>query len=109
MIQVAAVRWFRSQYPARLIYAVPNGGHRNAVVAAKLKAEGVLPGVPDLFVAASSGGHHGLYVEMKAEKNKPTQAQRDVMEALTVQGYACAVCYSLDEFIAVVVEYFGEK
>ena len=37
-IQVACVNWFRYQFNNLLIYAVPNGGQRNAVVAAKLKA-----------------------------------------------------------------------
>lgn len=32
-----------------LIFAIPNGGKRNVIVARKMKAEGVKPGVPDYF------------------------------------------------------------
>ena len=60
-LQIACVRWFRLQYPKHLIYAIPNGGRRNVAVAAKLKAEGVLPGVPDLHIPVAKGGFHGLY------------------------------------------------
>ena len=46
-IQVACVRWFAYQYPELqgLLFAVPNGGRRDAVTGAKLKAEGVITGV----------------------------------------------------------------
>ena len=40
-IQVNCVNYFRLRYPKGLIYAIPNGGHRNVIVASKLKAEGV--------------------------------------------------------------------
>ena len=43
-LQVCCVHWFRLQYPqyATLLFAVPNGGARNAITAGKLKAEGVV-------------------------------------------------------------------
>ena len=46
-IQCACVRWFRLQYPQLngRLFAVPNGGRRDATTAAKLKAEGVIAGV----------------------------------------------------------------
>lgn len=100
-LQVACVRWFRYQYPNAIIYAVPNGGQRNAIVAAKLKAEGVLAGVPDLFVAVAAGGWHGLYIEMKDGKQgrlSPHQARMII--DLQRAGYKCVVCRSFDEFEA---------
>ncbi len=41
-LQCACVRWFAYQHPELkgTLFAVPNGGQRNAIVAAKLKAEG---------------------------------------------------------------------
>lgn len=108
-IQVACVNWFRYRYPNHLIYSIPNGGKRNAIVAAKLKAEGVLAGVPDLFVPVARNGWHGLYIEMKAGKNKPTEAQNNVMATLSGQGYKCEVCRSLEEFTMVVEAYFDER
>ena len=64
-IQVACVNYFRLRYPKGLIYAIPNGGQRNVIVASKLKAEGVLSGVPDLHIPIAKKGFHGLYIELK--------------------------------------------
>ena len=61
--------WPRVQrrWPGVLLYAIPNGGDRNPIVAKKLKAEGVLAGIPDLYLACPSWDSdrarplHGLY------------------------------------------------
>lgn len=54
------VQWFRKTYPKVRIFAIPNGGDRNIAVASNLKLEGVLPGVPDLFIPKWN-----LWIEMK--------------------------------------------
>ena len=104
-LQVGCINWFRTLYPKYLIYAIPNGGQRNVIVAAKMKAEGVLSGVPDLFIAAAKKGYNGLYIELKAGKNKPTDKQLSVMQKLENEGYKCVVCYCFDEFKITVNEY----
>lgn len=104
-IQVACINWFRLSYPKYLIYAIPNGGARNIVTASKLKAEGVTSGVPDLHIPIARKGYHGLYIEMKASKNKPTDNQITVMDKLRKEGYKCDVCWNLDQFIDVVNNY----
>lgn len=76
----------------RLLFAIPNGGHRHPATAAKLKAEGVKRGVPDLCLPVPRGPYHGLYIELKAGKNTATEEQRDWMEALNAQGYCASVC-----------------
>ena len=57
------VQWFRQTYPATLIFAIPNGGVRSPATAGRLKAEGVVKGVPDLFVPAWE-----TWIEMKRVK-----------------------------------------
>lgn len=49
--QAACVRWFRAAWPGLRgrLFAVPNGGRRDAVTGARLKAEGVVAGVADLI------------------------------------------------------------
>ena len=61
--QVGFVNWFRSEYPAVLIFAIPNGERRAISVAKRLKAEGVVRGIPDLFVP-----EWNLWIEMKRAK-----------------------------------------
>lgn len=108
-IQVACVNYFRLRYPKGLIYAIPNGGQRNVIVASKLKAEGVLSGVPDLHIPIAKKGFHGLYIELKNGKaGKVSDNQKKIMEKLQSEGYRCEVCRSFDEFRNVVNDYMLE-
>lgn len=94
--QAALFRWAefaRSRLPElALLYAVPNGGHRHKATAARLKAEGVKRGVPDVCLPVARGGAHGLYIEIKTERGKPTPEQLGWIRALRRQGYAAEVC-----------------
>ena len=58
--QVGFINWFRAKYPQVLIFAIPNGEKRAITVAKRLKAEGVVRGIPDLFIP-----QFNLWVEMK--------------------------------------------
>ncbi len=109
-IQQASVRWFRLQYPkyAGLLYAIPNGGYRNAVTGAILKAEGALAGVADLFLSVPNRYHHGFYIEMKKPKGRQQESQKVFQKAVEAQGYKYALCYSLDEFMQLVNDYLKE-
>jgi hypothetical protein len=78
-----------------LIYHVPNGGHRVKAVAAKLKAQGVKAGIPDLVLSMARGGYFGLYIEFKA--TPPNDAavsanQQERLRKLNDQGYLAIVC-----------------
>jgi hypothetical protein len=82
------VRWFRRKYGPVRIFAIPNGGYRSMTTAGKLKAEGVIAGIPDLFVPAWL-----LWVEMKRQKGgRVSPEQADWIEYLEGVGYTCLVC-----------------
>lgn len=105
-LQVACVRWFRMQYPQYLIYAIPNGGQRNAVVAAKLKAEGVTAGIPDLHIPVARHGYHSLYIEMKNGKaGRLSEHQKECISRLQASGHKVAVCRTFEEFQQEIAEY----
>ncbi len=108
-LQVSCIKWFRLQHRGRLIYAIPNGSKRNIITATKLKAEGVTSGIPDLHIPVPNRFYHGLYIEMKVKPNTPTLSQREMMNQLHANGYKCAVCYSLDQFIEVVNQYLSDE
>ena len=82
---------------ARHLIAVPNGGARNPITGAILKAEGTRPGVPDLLLAVPHGPSHGLFVEMKAIGGKAEPHQRDYHALLRAQCYAVKVCQGFDD------------
>lgn len=92
LMQVA--RLHEKKWPElALLHAIPNGGQRHVAVAAKLKAEGVKAGIPDLFLPVPRGNAHGLYIELKAKGGNVSDSQRKMLAALAAQGYACLVCY----------------
>lgn len=93
----------------KLLFHIPNGGKRNIVTARRLKAEGVKAGVPDLFLPVSRGGFHGLFIEMKAGKNKTTEKQNVWIKDLREQGYQVVVCYGCEEAIAEIKKYLKQK
>lgn len=88
-----------------LLFAIPNGGHRHIGVARQLRDEGVKPGVPDLFLPVPSKGFHGLFIEMKSLKGRPTPEQSDWLVKLAEQGYKVAWCRGCEAAIAVIEEY----
>lgn len=96
-IQKAFFAWVNLTLYRSCIFAIPNGGMRHIGVARKLKAEGVTPGVFDVFVAIPTETQHGLWIEFKSGKNKLTEYQKAFMRKMTLQDYTCVVCYSLEE------------
>ena len=75
------------------MYHIPNGGRRDAITGARLKAEGVVAGVPDIFLAVPRQGFHGLYVELKRQKGGSLESsQEDIIARLRQAGYRVEVC-----------------
>ena len=109
-IQVMLVKWFDLAYkPYRgRLFAIPNGGQRNIIVATKLKAEGVRKGVPDLMLPVPAGGFSGLFIELKAAKRPATTEQNDWIEYLNAVGYCAIICHGFDAAKAAIDTYFSE-
>lgn len=112
--QVALFEWARmneKKYPQlKFMFAIPNGGARHPAVARKLKAEGVKPGVPDIFLpvpAPCGRTSYGLFIEMKSGKNKLSQAQKIFREYLTCAQYTHVICYSWGEAKSEILFYLG--
>lgn len=98
--QSALITWARmTRGPLSWLYATPNGAQfgrdrKLAIIqAGKLKREGLLPGVPDLFLPYPARGYHGFYVEMKARGRAKDvrDGQREFMAWAESVGYLCQV------------------
>jgi hypothetical protein len=88
------------------LFAIPNGGARNAVTGMNLKREGVRAGVPDLFLAWANRQYGGLFIEMKKTKGgRVSDAQKQYLELLEESGYKVAVCHGWLEAKASIEEY----
>lgn len=84
------------------MYAVPNGGQRNIMTAARMKAEGVKRGVPDICLPVRRLTNQrsylsGLYIEMKVGTNKLSEGQAKYKNFLENQGYFYAVCFTFEQ------------
>lgn len=92
--QVEFVSWFKKNYmPEHRVFAIPNGGLRGKSQAMALKAEGVAPGVPDLFIPSMK-----IFIEMKREKGgKPSEEQIDWINYLNSNGYTAVICQGFEE------------
>jgi hypothetical protein len=87
------VKWFRQTYVQVLIFAIPNGGARSIATAGRLKAEGVVKGVPDLFVPAWE-----LWIEMKRTKGGSLSPDQNLMHLyLKSVGYQVIVAKGFED------------
>ena len=98
----------RGKYPELdLLFHIPNGGSRHPKEAANLKRQGVKAGVPDLLLPVARGEYHGLFIELKVGRNKPTDKQTGWMNALSDEGYAVRVCYGWDAAKETIIQYLN--
>lgn len=101
------------------VFAVPNGGSRGgnpkqrAVQGSMMKAEGVIPGVADIFVPYPTFHGKGLFIEMKKPelkhktklKNVCSDEQISFLLEMHRRDYATAVCYTWREAADAVIRY----
>ena len=90
--QVLFVQWFRRTYPDVRIFAIPNGEARSQSAGARLKAEGVSAGVPDLFIPAWN-----TWIEMKrSDGGRISPKQKDWWDYLSGIDHQVFVCAGAD-------------
>jgi hypothetical protein len=93
-------------YPdLKWIHHCPNGGSRQKKEAARLKAQGVKAGVPDLHLPIPKGAYAGLYIEMKYNTGTVEDEQKEWIKAMKAAGHYACVCYGYDYAVKVIEEY----
>lgn len=81
---------------------MPSGGMRDRVAGAKLKAMGHHAGWPDLqFVYCGTI----LFLELKTDRGRVSDAQLAVHQALRAQGVTVRVAAGLDDALAIIDEW----
>ena len=73
------------------LHAVPNSMGRDKATQAKRKAEGVVPGMPDIHWPVARGGYVGFWIEFKRPGESVPQYQRALHEILREQGHCVLV------------------
>lgn len=107
--QLAIFQWIAlnvHDYPElKWLHHSPNGGSRHKGEAAKLKAMGVRPGFPDLFLPLCRKNHAGLFIELKrpesvGKKKGTNQGNQDEWrEYLNSNHYLAVVCYGWQDAV----------
>ena len=97
------------KYPEleKLLFAIPNGGSRHRLEAINLKKQGVKAGISDITLQVARGGFHGLWIELKAGKNKAQPSQLEFIEAVRKQGYLAKVIYGSTAAIELIEKYLN--
>ena len=85
-----------------LFWHTPNGGKRTKREAGKLKAMGVLPGVPDLILMSKAGP---VFVEVKIEGGSLTDAQKDFRDNVIAMGWSFRTVTSLEDARRVALDF----
>jgi len=88
-----------------LIFAIPNGEKRAITVAKRLKAEGVVRGIPDLFIP-----QFNLWVEMKRiSGGRLSPEQRAMIQYLEGIGQKVIVGKGAADASRQILEFLEEK
>lgn len=109
-LQVACKNWYRLQYnnahAHAALFAIPNGGARDAVTGARLKSEGALAGVADMILLKRTAQYGALLIEFKTAKGRQSTRQKWWEENITYAGeYKYIVVRSLRDFQIAVTRY----
>ena len=102
------VKLHEGRYPElAMLAAVPNGGDRHPIVAAKMKHEGVKAGYPDYLLDVPRGEFHGLRIELKSMTGSTSREQKRWIERLRDNGYRVEVCRGAEAAWRVITEYLS--
>jgi hypothetical protein len=90
--------WKLLGMPGSILAHIPNGEKRDPVTAAKLKALGVLPGIPDLLCVSPRSGV--FFVELKRHGGRTSPEQQSVHERLRTAGVEVFTVVGVDDAVA---------
>lgn len=112
--QARVIKWshkvaVRNLMPAlRWLHHSPNGGKRDGLAGAQMKALGVKPGWPDLILPFSNQPFtHGLVIEMKSATGSTSDTQKEWLEHFEAQGWVVKVARSAQEARTILCQYLG--
>ncbi|HDY87297.1 MAG TPA: hypothetical protein ENH82_04170 [bacterium] len=112
--QIQLISWWKLQYPGKIIFSIPNGswlyGDRvtRAKIMRKMKAEGLLKGVSDLFIPIPKDEYSGLFIEMKNICKTSCSVSGDqvwFLDQMRVAGYRAEWCAGFDKAREIITEY----
>lgn len=107
--QTMIFNWAKLKPELKWLFSIPNGGSRHIIEAINLKRQGVKKGVSDMALLLPKGKYHGLLIELKVGKNKPSPEQKEFIAYENNNGYFAKVCYGHEEAISLIENYLNLK
>ena len=89
--------------------AIPNGGNRSPITGAILKADRVRARVADLFLMEAIAPYNGLWIEVKLEKGRQSDKQKEFQQIATDKGYKYIIVRTMDQFRDGINDYLQNK
>ena len=109
--QSKVIAWARANennYPYLwMLHSSLNGLKRTKNAQGKSKQQGMLSGVPDLFLPVKNNYFVGLYIEMKSAKGRVSVEQSRFLKCAAENGYSVVVCYSAADAINTIKSHYG--
>ena len=96
--------WLKVKYPkyanrTRLsLNGIPLGPNRGRIMS-KAKANGLVVGESDLFIAVPSGPYHGIFIEMKKPGGVLSASQEVYLAEMRSDGYEAVCCHGVNEAV----------
>ena len=111
--QAKVIAWARANennYPYLwMLHSSLNGVKMTKAQAGRAIAQGMLSGVPDLFLPVKNNNFVGLYIEMKSTKGRVSVEQSRYLKCAAENGYSVVVCYSAVEAINTIKSYLEQQ
>jgi hypothetical protein len=97
IIQMNLVNWLRQKHPEIKFQANLAEQKCTASWRSILHRMGMRKGVSDLFFPASNQGFKGMWLELKADKGRPSKEQIEFIEDMKSEGYAGFITFGHEE------------
>lgn len=102
-----ALLWENAHPELKAMFHVPNEGKRNPRTGAAMKRAGLKSGVPDIWLPVPCGKWVGLVIELKADRNRVTEDQKEWLARQAKYGWRSFACWGFEAAAKVVAEYLG--
>lgn len=107
--QILLFNWIRRHKTiVDLCFSIPNERKTSKYTGMLLKQMGLRPGTSDIFIAVPRGIFHGLFIELKYGKNKPTPHQTKFLLDMQSQGYDAKCIWGYENAKNYIINYLGD-
>jgi hypothetical protein len=111
ILQVNLMNWLEHEYPEvrKSTIHIANERRTSMQQGKLLKKMGVMAGVADLFIALPRSQWSGAWIELKEGKGKPSQAQKEFLARMMLNGYFAICVTGLDAAKEVIKTYLATE